>query len=95
METNKYVLKKPIEFDGETITEIVLDFDSLESDDILSAERQFKAENKEFVPVLEIAKGYLAHVAARSAKKPVEFIRSLNAKDFSTVTMMAQNFLLG
>lgn len=97
-QTNKYTLKNPVVLDGETVSELDLDFDSLTADDILSSERQFNTEatkNKEFVPIKETSKSYLAFIVARAAKQPVENIRKLSAKDFSQVTVLAQNFLLG
>lgn len=97
MEDNKFVLSKPIEFDGETIKELELDFDNLTGDDILSAERQFNAiaaKTRDIVSMKETSKSYLALVAARASKKPPELFNQLSAKDFSKITVLAQNFLL-
>lgn len=98
MEDNKFVLSKPVEFEGETIKELDLDFDSLSGEDILSAERQFNAaamKTKDYAPVKETSKSYLVFVVARATKQPAELINKLSAKDFSKVTVLAQNFLLG
>jgi len=95
---NRFVLRKPIEFDGEQITELTLDFDDLSSEDILSAERQYEAavgRSQQVAPVKEFSKHYLAFVVARAAKRPVELIYKLSANDFSKISLLAQNFLLG
>lgn len=97
MEANILVLSKPVEWDGEQVKEIELNFEDLEADDILSSERQFNTEemkNKTFTAVKETSKSYLAYIVARAAKQPVENIRKLSAKDFSKATVLAQNFLL-
>lgn len=94
---NVYVLKKPIEFDGEQVVSLDLDFDNLTGDDILSAERQYNTESakiKDFAFVKEMSKSYLVFIVARAAKKPAELICKLSGNDFSRVTVLAQNFLL-
>ncbi|MDQ0114356.1 phage tail assembly protein [Paenibacillus harenae] len=94
----KYILSKPISDEGEEIVELNLDFDDLSANDILAAERQFNTEmakNKDFAPVKEFAKSYLAIIVAKAAGQPLEVIYKLKANDFSKVTMLAQNFLLG
>ncbi|MGO4369619.1 phage tail assembly protein [Paenibacillus sp. MCAF20] len=95
MEAKTYTLKKPIEFEGEQITEIVLDFDNATSDDYQSAEQQFKAQNTGFAAVLTVESGFLAIFAARAAKKPPELFRKLYAKDYAQIVQLTQNFLLG
>ncbi|OBZ08253.1 hypothetical protein A7975_27360 [Bacillus sp. FJAT-26390] len=94
---NKYVLSKPVDFDGEIFKELDLDFDSLTGEDILSAERQFNAiaaKTRDVVSMKETSKSYLSLVAARAAKVAPELMNKLSAKDFSKVTVLAQNFLL-
>lgn len=98
MNENKFVLSKPVEFDGETITELDVEFDSLTGDDILAAERQYNtsaAKTKDFAPVKELSKSYLVYIVARASKQPAELFNKLSAKDFSKLTVEAQNFLLG
>ncbi|MGO4540376.1 phage tail assembly protein [Paenibacillus sp. 2TAB19] len=93
-----YTLQKPINDGDETITELELDFDNMDAEDILAADRQYNvqaAKNNDFAPIKELAKPYLALIVAKAAKQPVEVIYKLKAKDFSKVTMLAQNFLLG
>lgn len=90
-------LKRPVQFDGQTITSIVLDFEGLTGVDIEQAEAQFTAENPQnaaTTPVKEMSKGFQAIVAAKAAKKPVELIRQLAAPDYSKVTAQTMVFLL-
>ncbi|NTU28849.1 phage tail assembly protein [Brevibacillus sp. HB1.1] len=90
-----YKLSRPFSFDGKEYTELDLDLDSITGEDLMSCERQLNASTKDLVFVKELSKPYLALVAARAAKVPVELIHKLPAKDFSKVTMLVQNFLLG
>lgn len=92
-----YKLSRPFSFEGTVYTEFALDFDSLTGEDLLSAERQFNeiSGGDSFTPVKQIAQMYQALVAARAAKVPYELVKSLPAKDFSKLTVRAQNFLLG
>ncbi|QHZ50032.1 hypothetical protein ERICV_05133 [Paenibacillus phage phiERICV] len=92
-----YTLSRPFTFEGKEYTELLLDFDSLSGEDLLSCESQLKTvtDASEFIPMKEISKPYLTLVVARAAKVPFELIQNLPAKDFSKVTLRAQNFLLG
>ncbi|MBH0342740.1 hypothetical protein ABB08_11290 [Paenibacillus larvae] len=92
-----YTLSRPFSFEGKEYTELLLDFDSLSGRDLLSCESQLKTvvDKTDFIPMKEISKPYLALVVARAAKVPVELIQGLPAKDFSKMTVRAQNFLLG
>ena len=87
-------LLKAIQYDGETVTELHLDFDSLTGQDILNAERELNAGNKSVAPVKEFDKGYLSIVAAKAAGVPTDMLSLLGAKDFTKVTVLTQNFLL-
>ncbi|MGI6436410.1 MAG: phage tail assembly protein [Syntrophomonadaceae bacterium] len=73
---------------------LFLDLEGLTGNDLLQAEKEYASEGGT-APVVELNKGYLSLVAAKAAKVPVELIRDLPAKDFSQVTIMVQNFLLG
>ena len=91
-----YTLTRTFEFEGKTYEELTLDFDKLTGDDLLSCENELNATISEgtFIPMKEIDKRYLALVVAKAAGVPSELIRKLPAKDFSKVTVRAQNFLL-
>ena len=90
-------LKRPVQFDGQTVKSIVLDFEGLTGEDIEQAESQFNAENPQSAattPVKEMSKSFCAIVAAKAAKKPVHFIRSLAAPDYSKITTQTMVFLM-
>lgn len=87
----KYQLKKPILYDGETITELEFDFDSLSGQDMLDAEKE--AGSSEFTPMKEFNKSHLAVLAAKACGKPSDMMPLLGLKDFSTITREVQNFL--
>lgn len=90
-------LRKPITFDGKLIESISLDLDSLTGEDIEKAEVQFMTNNPSIAaqtPLKEMSKGFLSIVAAKAAKKPLEFIKKLSAPDYSQVTTQVQVFLM-
>ncbi|MFC4102909.1 phage tail assembly protein [Paenibacillus xanthanilyticus] len=89
-----YTLKKPIVFDGRQIDTLTLDFDKLKSKDVLQAERRFVAETGGQALSKELNKAYQAYIVAAAADVPIELIHELYAKDFTSVTMEAQGFLL-
>ncbi|WGV57787.1 phage tail assembly protein [Brevibacillus brevis] len=86
--------RKPFQFDGRTYEELVLDLDSLTGDDLIACERMVQA-SQDMSYMKETSKSYLAAVAARSAKVPVEMMSKLPAREFTKVTVKVQTFLLG
>lgn len=92
----KYILKKPINFDGEKIEELEFELDELTCKDLSKCERETKMRlgKKENITVPEINSTYLMCVAARASKVQTELIESLYAKDATQIKMMVQNFLL-
>lgn len=88
----KMKLKKPINFEGELITELNLDLDCLTGKDMIDAQKEIQSLD---VPVLEFNKEYLAVVAAKACGMPTDLIPLLGIKDFSAITVQVQNFLLG
>jgi hypothetical protein len=90
----RIVFAKPHIYDGKEYPEIELDLEALTGQDLISASNQTRALGDNS-PVPELSKTYLALVAAKAGKVPVDLILSLPAKDFTTVTMTVQNFLLG
>ncbi|GAV24810.1 hypothetical protein ciss_07430 [Carboxydothermus islandicus] len=89
----KIIFSKPCVFEGKEYTEIILDFESLTGQDLINASNQARALGDNS-PVLELSKTYLAVIAAKAAKVPVDMILALPAKDFTNVTLSVQNFLL-
>lgn len=88
-------LKKPIEHNGEEVSELNLDLDGLTGDDLLRAETEHNMVHGAISGVPELSKTYLMHVAARAAKMPVDSIKAMSARDATRLTMEVQNFLLG
>lgn len=86
-----YKLKKPIQYDGKTIEEIDMNFDSLTGKDMIDAERE--ADTDDFTPMKEFNKSYLAIIAAKACSMPSDIMPLLGLKDFSAITRGVQNFL--
>ena len=85
--------ENPIEFEGKKYPELVMKLDDLTGNDLLAAEKESRAMgDKTAVP--ELSKQYLATVAARAAKVPVEMIMGLPAKHFTRVTLGVQSFFV-
>ncbi|WP_238649763.1 phage tail assembly protein [Paenibacillus piscarius] len=91
-----YTFAKPVRYEGEEFKEITLDFEQLTGEDILTCDRQFRAENgrQSGEMVKETNKAYQAYVVAKAAGVHVGLIRALSAKDFTRLTLQAQSFLL-
>lgn len=89
----KMVLSKTYEFEGKEYREINLDLDSLTGHDLIASANQARllGDNS---PIMELSKTYLAVIASKAGKVPIDFIMSLSAKDFTAITMVVQNFLL-
>ena len=93
----KYVLTKPIKIDGETVTEINMDLESLSAIDLEKAERIARGllAKKESMNVPETNKKYQICVAAKAAGLPVTVLRdNLSGKDYTQICLMVMNFLL-
>lgn len=85
-------LSKPVEWEGERVEELNLNLNDLTGIDLEAAEREWVLGGG--AGMAETSKAYLLAVAARATGKRVEVLRRLNAKDYSKVTLLVQNFLL-
>jgi len=85
-------LTKPVEWEGERVEELNLNLDDLTGIDLEAAEREWVLGGG--AGMAETSKAYLLAVAARATGKRVEILRRLNAKDYSKITVLVQNFLL-
>lgn len=83
-----YTLKKPINFEGEWVKEIYLDFDSLTGRDIMDASKGVDSF------VQETDKRYLSAVAARAMGKPKEIMFYMSAKDVTAICYYVSDFLI-
>lgn len=84
----KYALKKPFNFEGEWITEVYLDLDSLTGKDIMEASKGVDSF------VQETDKRYLCAVAAKAMKRPTEIMLYMSAKDVTAICYFISDFLI-
>lgn len=85
-------LSKPFAFEGKEYTELELNLEALTGKDMINAEAEAKTISI-IGSVAEFSKAYLAVLAAKAAKVPVDLIMGLSGKDFSRMTVEVQNFL--
>jgi len=88
---DKLVLKKPLEYEGKSYTELPYDFDQLTGDDLLSAEAEINLSGG-ITPIMDLSKAYQAAVFARAAKIEFAMMRKLSAKDFTNATAAVMVF---
>jgi hypothetical protein len=87
--------KNPFNFEGVDHEGIDLDLDSLSGNDLEKAQDlALTARKVGGAAILEFNKAYCAQVAALAARQPVEFIRALPVREYVTVTLAVQAFLL-
>ena len=92
----KVQLKKALKHKGQELTELDIPLENLTGLDLIEVERQVAdANDKKALILPEFSKSYLAAVASRAARIPVEVLQTLSARDFTTVTGAVQNFLTG
>ena len=92
-----YKLKKPIVFDGRTVSEINLNLDDLAYKDLAKAEKQARAmlgKKERLTMPKEMDTKYTSCLIAIAAGEPVDLILSLKAADFTGVNMQMSDFLL-
>jgi len=92
----KVQLKKALKHKDQELTELDIPLEELTGADLIDIEKQVaEMDNKKAMLLPEFSKLYLATVAARAARIPVEALRTLSARDFTTVTNAVQIFLTG
>ncbi|MBR0316522.1 MAG: phage tail assembly protein [Synergistaceae bacterium] len=89
----KIKLKKAINFHGEELKELDLNLDNLTGNDLIEAEKQVMM-NDNIPMITDFNKSYLIAIAGRVLNIPAETLRTINAKDFSSITSEVQRFLL-
>lgn len=97
-EDNKYTLQRPITFEGQEIKELHFDFDKLDGKDLLTCvkvARQIDPEESIAAPVRVFTMSYQIAVAAAAAGVTIDHIQALKGVDFTQVTQLAANFLIG
>lgn len=90
---NTIKFSKPVEFEGEKYESLAIDLDALTGNDLLAAEKETRMLGDK-TAVMELSKQYLAVVAAKAAKVPVEMINGLPAKYFTQITLAVQSFFV-
>ena len=92
----RYVLRKPLVNDGEKITELCFDWDSISKGDLKRLARETRmAAGKKRIPVLSVNEDYQLRVAAKASNVPYfAFDDNMSGKDYTYICMLAQNFLL-
>ncbi len=90
-------LSKPVLYNGEEITELSFDFDSLTGADALNIEEELGMLRKPMYFGAVNDGNYLIRVAARACTKPVgvDFFYKIPIKDFDQARNRARFFLLG
>jgi len=79
-------------FEGKECNELTLDLEGLTGKDLVDATKEARLLG-DVSTVQELSPTYLAVVAAKAAKVPVDMILSLPAKDFTAIKTAVQNFL--
>jgi hypothetical protein len=88
-------LSKPTKVNGQELTEISLDLESLKGKDLIELETAFRRLYRgEYVPVLNIDSRYQSIVAGRASGINPEDLGELYAPDFAAVCGEVQSFLL-
>ncbi|OPA76740.1 hypothetical protein BVG16_16345 [Paenibacillus selenitireducens] len=90
-------LLNPIEFHGQTITGIELDFEMLTGEVLIRIDREFMAADRmnEAVNIREYSKEYQILTASHLSGLPMEFYHNIKARDFSAITTRVQHFFIG
>lgn len=92
---NIYKLKYPIEWKGEQITELALDFENMSVPQLEQAEKEAEAyfDITDNPMLREYDKRYQAVIAAYAAGVPVEAIRTCKLFDYKEICSRANLFL--
>ena len=90
-----YTLKKPLQYDGRTITELSFDFEKLTGKDSLAVEEELQAKGI-MVMVPTFNSGYLIRIAARACTEQIgsDALEMLGISDFNRLRNKVRNFLL-
>ena len=90
------VLKKPLEYNGKTYTELHFDFDSLSGKDSVEVEAEIERRTGGTVVVPAINVEYLTCISARACKEPIgrDALLSLRLSDFNHIRNIVRNFML-
>ncbi|PWM64307.1 MAG: hypothetical protein DBX61_11840 [Clostridiales bacterium] len=87
--------KKPVLYNGETITELAFDFESLTGDDALNIENELASIGKAAISPA-FSGEYLIRMAAKACTTPIgeDFFRKASISDYNRLRSKARSFLL-
>ena len=87
--------KKPLEYDGETYTELKFDFDSLTGQDSLLVERELTRAGVQLV-VPGFNGDYLIRMAVRACTADIgnDIVKRMTLRDYSRLRSAMRNFLM-
>ena len=89
----KFAFSKPFAFEGETYESLDIPLESMSGKDFCEAQKGWKkAGGVAVIPAMDSE--FCAHIAAKMAKKPLEFFEALPVRDFCQLTQAVSNFLL-
>lgn len=91
----EYEFKTPVEYNGEKIAKLHIDFDKLTGDDALAIENELRAMNK--IVILPSVDGeYIIRMLAKACKEPVgeDFFRGLGLADYNRLRKIGRDFLM-
>lgn len=95
----QYTFLKPYTFGGKTYKTVDLCLELLTGRDVLDIKKQLvsmKMEPTGMGMVLSIAdENFVLMVAAKAAGQPLEFFEQMPLADYSMLTQLVKNFLLG
>ena len=89
----KHIFSKEYEFEGQTFTELEFDLESLTGRDVSAAKREWSRSGN-YAPLMTADMDFCVFLAAKAAKKPIEFMEGLPAKDFCAIGQQVAGFLL-
>lgn len=88
-----FEFSKPFVFEGKTFSEVEVNFADLNGKDMMNVTRELTSLGHASM-LAETDKIYLSAIAAKAMKQPFEFMNYIPIKDFTSLTMKVQNFLL-
>ena len=89
-------LKRPLEYMGNTYTELHFDFDKLKGRDSLEVEAEIERTTGVTVVVPAISAEFQTRIAARACEEPIgrDALLEMGLFDYNGIRNMARNFML-
>lgn len=88
-------LSRPFKYEGQEITELNVDLESLTTKDYEQAERELLMTKKALNgAMLEMETSFVKIIACKALKKPFDFLDNMAIADFTKLKVQTQGFLL-